>query len=438
MRSTHNGASRRLAPRARGLAAAAAAIPLLVGLAACSSGTTNAGGGSNGGSTGAASAPSAECGTLPEIAPNDPNGVVAGLPAEVQALFNGNPYKAQATNWADWKANGPIKVAYVTLPMLNAWSVGAKATLEQQFAEAKAKGLVTGDLIEEIMSDPANMTAQEQIALYQDAVNKGAQLIFMVPFDPNAIAPSIDAAAAKGIPTVTINGYVDDANAVNTSVNPYLDSGAPIAKILGYMGGKGNALIVRGVQGIATDTNGYNAIQQVLANCPDVKVVGSVDGGFNPPAANAAVTQYLAANPGQIDAVFQVGTMAQGVYQAWFASGRTPIAYVNNTGATAGSLAGWAQAIQQQPGYQTAGTGGTGTSQAQLAWEVGMRMAAGEGVKVNNISYESPVLTNDNFRQWLPSGADLNSPDETLNPEPLISTQLLDGYFSSPGLYQAK
>jgi len=435
MRSTNQAAPARRTLR-RGLAMTAA-LPLMLAAAGCASGTTS-GGGQPDPTTTDAAVTTAACGTLPDIAPADPEGAIASLAAEVQPFYNGNPYPTLPSYWADWAPEGPLTVAYVSLPMLNAWSVSAKAQMEESFAEAKAAGLVEGELLEFIMSDPANMTPAEQIGLYEEAVRQGADLIYLVPLSGEAIAASVDAAAEQGIPTITQNGYVPSDKAVNWGVNPYLDSGAPAAEILGQLDGTGNVVIVRGVIGLATDTYGYAAIESVLANCPNVTVLGEVEGGFNPPAAKTALQQFLASHPQQLDAVLQVGVMGQGVYQALFESGRTPIAKVSDTGASAGSLAGWAEAIERQPDYTAAGTGGTGRQQVALLFEIGMRMAAGEGVKVSNLTYASPLLTNDSFGEWMLAGADLNSPDETADGAPLMSEQELDAFFTNPGLLASR
>ena len=415
----------------RGLAITAA-LPLMLVAAGCASGTTSGGAAPEPTTTGSANT-AAACGVLPDVAPADPDGVVAALPAEVQPFYNGNPYPTLASHWADWAPEGPLTVAYVSLPMLNAWSVSAKTQMEESFAAAKADGLVEGELLEFIMSDPANMTPAEQIGLYEEAVRQGADLIYLVPLSGEAIAASVDAAAEQGIPTITQNGYVPSDKAVNWGVNPYLDSGAPAAEVLGQLDGTGNVMVVRGVIGLAPDTYGAAAIESVLANCPDITVLGEVEGGFNPPAAKTAVQQFLASHPQQLDAVLQVGVMGQGVYQALFESGRTPIAKVSDTGASAGSLAGWAEAIERQSDYTTAGSGGTGRQQVEMLFEIGMRMAAGEGVKVSNLTYASPLLTNDSFGEWMLPGADLNSPDETAAGAPLMSAQEFDAFFTNPG-----
>ncbi len=416
--------------RVPGGLALAAALPAVLVLAGCTSGTTS------GGTTDTqptAPTVSADCGTLPDIAPADPQGAVAALPAEIQSFYNGNPYDTLPSYWADWAPEGPLTVAYVSLPMLNAWSVSAKAQMEASFAEAKAKGLVEGELLEFIMADPANMSPAEQIGLYEEAVRQGADLIYVVPLSGEALVGPIEAAAEQGIPTITQNGYVPSDKAVNWGVNPYLDSGAPAAQILSQLDGQGNAIIVRGLIGLATDTYGYAALESVLANCPDVKVLGEVEGGFNPPAAKAALQQFLASHPEQVDAVFQVGVMGQGIYQALFESGRTPLAKVSDTGASAGSLAGWAEAIERQPDYETAGTGGTGRQQVEILFEIGMRMAAGEGITVSNLTYPGPLLTNANFEKWLLPGADVNSPEESAEGAPLITEAQLDAFFTNPG-----
>ena len=75
--------------------------------------------------------------------------------------------------------------------------------------------------------------------------------------------------------------------------------------------------------------------QSLLELCPDVKVVGSVQGMFQPPLAQQATVQYLSTNPAGVDAVIQTGTMGWAVRDAFTQAGQ-PVPPIQDVGASQG------------------------------------------------------------------------------------------------------
>jgi ribose transport system substrate-binding protein len=76
--------------------------------------------------------------------------------------------------------------------------------------------------------------------------------------------------------------------------------------VLEHIGGKGNIIQVRGVQGSAPDHDMYEAQQTVLAKYPDVKVVATVYGQATASVAQSAIANVLPSLP-KVDAVLAQG-----------------------------------------------------------------------------------------------------------------------------------
>ena len=90
----------------------------------------------------------------------------------------------------------------------------------------------------------------------------------------------------------TADSISQSPNSININVNDYT---GPTSKVLKALpGGKGNVLIVRGVESVPVDQDYAAADKALLAHCPNVKVVGTVVGDFNVPAAKTAVQEFLA------------------------------------------------------------------------------------------------------------------------------------------------
>src|SRR5207237_6297657 len=92
--------------------------------------------------------------------------------------------------------------------------------------------------------------------------------------------------------------------------------------LVNIMGKKGNLLIVDGVPGLSIATFSLAAAKEIFKNCPDIHVVGEVVGFFSQSTAKNEVLKFLATHPGQIDAVWQDSSIAQGVISAFQQSGK--------------------------------------------------------------------------------------------------------------------
>jgi ribose transport system substrate-binding protein len=86
--------------------------------------------------------------------------------------------------------------------------------------------------------------------------------------------------------------------------------------IVDRMGGKGNLVIIRGIESTTVDQDRYNSAKAVLDAHPDIKIVGEEEGGWDKAQALKKMEALLQKNP-HIDAVWcQDDDMAVGVIQA--------------------------------------------------------------------------------------------------------------------------
>ncbi|MDQ1042367.1 substrate-binding domain-containing protein [Streptomyces sp. V4I2] len=423
-RSTHRRARTRVVASSSG-------IVLTVLLAGCGGSSGSVGNGAaGGGTTEAKGKASADCGQVPTIAPKDPDGAVKELPAELQKAYNAYGEEVFASAWRDRKALGrPAKVGFSYLPTSNAYAAAVVKQLEASFAKAKADGLVKGKLVKRIMTDPATMTPAEQIRGYNELVDSGVDVIYVTPLSGDAMVAAVDAAGKKGIVTVALSSTIRSKYAVNVAENSYLNIAEPTALVAEQLKGKGNVAVVRGFQGLSAETIGYKAVKDVLAACPDMKVIGEVNGAYVPPVAKGELLKFLSSHPQKIDMVAQLGVMGSGVYAAFESTGRdTP--KVVDAGASASSLASWEKLAAD--GYETAGTGGNGTQQAKAWFDVGMLVLQGAGPKVGTITREPSVITKDNLADYLPQGAKPSDLGEVKDGEPWMPEEYLAQFFDNP------
>ena len=135
-------------------------------------------------------------------------------------------------------------------------------------AQAKASGVVSKIIVANRNTDPSG-----QIADMRSLIAAGANVIVVNPSDLSALDPVIKQASDKGIVVVTVDQGVTapEAYQVHNDQVKYAQLGAEW--LFKQIGGKGNVVEMRGVNGVSADADRHKGFQQALAKYPDVKVV---------------------------------------------------------------------------------------------------------------------------------------------------------------------
>src|SRR5262249_47638784 len=141
---------------------------------------------------------------------------------------------------------------------------------------------------------------------------------------------------------ISTNSPIDSKYAVNVIPNAYVGPALALSSLLRSMNGQGNLLEVHGIPSTSVDKATFAAFAKVLENCPNVHVVGEIDGNFAPPAVKSAVLQFLATHPGKIDGVAQTAVMGPAILQSFIQAGR-PVPSITDSVTQKGVLAYWAQ-----------------------------------------------------------------------------------------------
>jgi ribose transport system substrate-binding protein len=407
------------------------ALPAVLALAAC-----GGGGSSSAGSAAGASDALADviCGDVPIVEPNDPDGLLAGLPEEVQASFNGWPDKVEASAFAglDSKVEeGPITVGYLQQDSGSPVAAALSAEIKRLAKESKADGDVAELLIETPGGAGGEVTAADQVRAFEQLVRKGADIIIAQPLSGEALVGAVNSAGEKGVPTVTFTGYVASPYALNISPNGFDSVAQHVARGVEMIGGEGNMLIVQGIEGMTVNTTSVATAKQVVEPCENIKIVGSPAGEFSDPGAKSAVMSFLASHPEDVDLVYQVASMGAGTFAGFADAGRDEFPIILDNLPTAASLAWWEQLSSD--GYKGLAIPGTGTQFGEALWEVALRTMKGEGPKINQIALETQFITEENVDEYAVPGATTTSAEETATVGSLLPAEYLDGYFNNPG-----
>lgn len=166
--------------------------------------------------------------------------------------------------------------------------------------KAKADGAIGGYYIANGDGSP-----NQQIAQISDLILKGVNVLIIDPASEAALNGVIQKACSAKITVVAFDAVVSAPCAYNLNFN--FDYQIGLTKALADMaGGKGNALLVRGLAGSSPDAQMYKAQEEALKAYPDIKVVGSVYGNFTASVAQAQVSNIIPTLP-HIDLVLSQG-----------------------------------------------------------------------------------------------------------------------------------
>ena len=400
--------------------------PLLVGCllvlivaVAAALGTASSGSSANARSAAAA------CGTLPKAAPNDPQKALTGVRATVLTQYNGWPFQLYKSQLANWKPKGkaPYTVGIVFDGLANPFQAYVFNQLQKFLNRSPAV-----DKVIATASESGNVT--KEVQAYQSMVQQGADIIVVQATSAPAFLPVIKDALKQGVATVGYINPISDASAVSIGPNVYTSAGQSLANLLKLKNGKGNFLAVHGIRVTPVDKATFAIYDGLVKACPDVKLVGEIDGNFAPPAVRAAVLQFLATYPGNIDAVYQTAVMGPSIIGAFQQAGRT-VPSVQAAAAQKGDLAYWSDNASK--GYATTGFAGGPTAISNLVTRVVLRMLAGQGPKVSDIPWPQPQITQQNYKLYARPGWQVTTPGTVEQPKATEYTaQELNSLFTHP------
>ena len=387
--------------------------------------------------TGAANAKvGTSCGNTVPVGPKNKEGAAyQSMSQRLKDIYGSYPEEVVASPWATKKitAKPPWKIGYITIGISNQYQNNVLKQLKVEFAEAKAKGLVEGELVTNIPPSLAQSTPESQISAMKQMAAQGVDAIIVNPADSVAESATMEQLGEQGVPIILADVPPAPGSKFQTSTWTQNQVEAD-AGTLGIVG-KGNILIVRGIAGNQNDKVLYNQKVQDLKNCPDIKVASVLYGNWDNGTVKQVVSQYLAAHPQPVDGVLQDGGMFAGVVQA-FESRGIKVPPVGVEQCYAGDLSWWLKNIDT---YKTAGGCINGLQGGYVYFNAALRILANKGPKYNLLSMPAVAIDNSNLKAYAQPGLPLTSDLELPGPKTAwCDDKCLDEYFNEPGPASAK
>jgi ribose transport system substrate-binding protein len=217
---------------------------------------------------------------------------------------------SEATAPAEEAAEAPAEEAAADAPE-GGFVIGVSNTLvgngwrEQMICAIKAEARASG-LVEQVVVVNRNGGPTEQIADLEGLISQGVNAIILNPTDREGLNAVIEAAIAQGIVVVAVDQAVtaEGAYVVTNDQTAYAQIGAEW--LFEKLGGSGNVVEMRGIDGVPADTDRHNGFLAALEKYPDINVVAEVFTGWDPSTSAQQALDVITTQ--EIDGIWTSGT----------------------------------------------------------------------------------------------------------------------------------
>jgi ribose transport system substrate-binding protein len=143
----------------------------------------------------------------------------------------------------------------------------------------------------------AGPNAQKQIQQINAMVAAGAKAIVVYPISPTALNEAVKAACEKGVVIAAYDSVIEEPCAYNAHVDQ-LEWGKVTAEwLVKKLNGKGNVVMITGVNGTSVDTLRNKAAREVFARYPDIKIIAEANGMWSQAVARTELSKIVATHP---------------------------------------------------------------------------------------------------------------------------------------------
>lgn len=201
----------------------------------------------------------------------------------------------------------------------NAWRRSMITAFEEAATKAQKDGLISSF---KVSNAPGENSATEQIAQLKALLLEKPNILLVNPASPTALNPTLQQACDQGTVVVVFDSATD-LQCAYLVTNSFADwARLSTQAIIDGIGGKGNVVIARGVQGSPPEIAMYDVQKKLLAANPNVKVVGEFYSFCDSAKAQEALLGIIASLP-EVNGVIGCGE-GLGSVQAFQTAGRKP------------------------------------------------------------------------------------------------------------------
>lgn len=242
----------------------------------------------------------------------------------------------------------------------------------------------------------AKIDSNTQLAQVENFISEGVDVLAVNPVDSNSTKSISDKANAAGIPIVSFNNNFEDSNDVVCSVDSDLKQSGllqmeSLAKKVNY---KGNVAIIMGIMGQQGQRLRTQAIREIVAKHPDMKIVAEQTAGWNRAKGMALMESWIESGK-DIDVVAcEDDEMAIGALEAIEQSGKLGKITVGGIDATPDGL------DYLKNGKLSVTVFPNATDQSKAVLDNAIKVASGEKVE-KEVNFPNELVTSENVEQYI-------------------------------------
>ena len=348
--------------------------------------------------------------------------VLGALPPTLKALYvrTTDPISRSAYNNFQAMA-GKAKICFADSYEGNSWRLSVRKGLERLTSQFKAAGKTSGILV-----SVSNGNVALQNSQIRAFIDKGCSVILSIPESATGINAAIKAAYDKHIPFIAFAGAVTSPYAINVDSNYYVWGRDMAQGIVRQLGGKGNVVMVKGIEGQPVAVAENQGAQAVWSANPAINVIAQVNGNWTPSVTKTVLLQTLSTHPQTINAVWTTGSELLQVAQA-FEQAHRPVPMV--TGSPKGDSLAY---LHSHPQVQYFGGAVLPGWTAETAFRVGIRILDGQHPKLNTLMVPIPVASRSNVNAYWKACMTASSTDLfPVAPADPLPERLMNGYFTN-------
>ena len=175
---------------------------------------------------------------------------------------------------------------------------------DKQNAELRMGAYFHGNV--ELKFAAAYDSDERQVQQIDSLLDSGIDLLIVAPNQVQTISPAIDRAYDKGIPVIVFERKTSSQKFTAFISADNYEMGHVMGEyIVSRLGGKGNVLEIKGLEGSSPAIERHNGFIDALKNAPDIKLVGPLQGDWTEESAVEAIGKWLSESPHPaIDYVF--------------------------------------------------------------------------------------------------------------------------------------
>jgi ribose transport system substrate-binding protein len=226
------------------------------------------------------------------------------------------------------------------------WRTQMLKNMEEVAASYAEQGITI-----ELVVESANVDVQGQIQQIQNLVNRGVDAIIVNPNDQAALNLALEDAVAQGIVVIAVDQEISAQGVYNVAINQKEWAAESARWLAETLGGEGKIILIEGFVGHPANEARMEGVEEVLAQYPNIEVVGRESGSWDQATAQQVVSDLFASIP-DIDAVWTQDGMAQGVWTAVRTANPDPFPIGTGEG-HAGFLKLWQEISAEHPDFQS-------------------------------------------------------------------------------------